>query len=264
VSQPLLVEHTGGVTTVTLNRPEALNAFTPEMLEALRDLADELADDPAVRCVLVTGAGRAFCAGGDVKGMAARNDGPPVSLDERLASFKHQVQLSRFLYEMPKPTIAAVNGYALGAGLSLALATDIRIAADDAKLGVQFARVGTSGDYGITWFLQRLVGPAKAKELCFSSEIMDAQAALALGLVNRVVPAASLQEEAAALARQFAAGPTRAFGLMKENIAYGAVNSLEETLRFEAANQVASQQTEDHREAARAFVEKRDPRFAGT
>lgn len=258
------IERDGAVAVITLNRPESLNAMNPEMLDTLCVAGKQLADDPAVRCVVVTGAGRAFSAGGDVKAMAEDNAANPAGgLLGRVDTLRQQEEISRLLYEMPKPTIAAVNGVAAGAGLSVALAADIRIAGDQARFTTAFSKVGFSGDFGGTWLLQRLVGPSKAKELYFLSDIMGAEEALALGLVNRVVPQEQLLESAMTLARKFAAGPTLAYGRIKDNIAFGATNTFSDALTREAENMIASGLTEDHRNAALAFVQKREPEFAG-
>lgn len=258
------IERDGAVAVITLNRPESLNAMNPEMLDTLCVAGKQLADDPAVRCVVVTGAGRAFSAGGDVKAMAEGNAANPAGgLLGRVDTLRQQEEISRLLYEMPKPTIAAVNGVAAGAGLSVALAADIRIAGDQARFTTAFSKVGFSGDFGGTWLLQRLVGPSKAKELYFLSDIMGAEEALALGLVNRVVPQEQLLESAMTLARKFAAGPTLAYGRIKDNIAFGATNTFSDALTREAENMIASGLTEDHRNAALAFVQKREPEFSG-
>ncbi len=255
----------GAVATITLNRPESMNAMDADLLNAVAELGHEAANDPEVRCVVITGNGRAFCAGGDVKGMAAGNESGErqSNLVGRVDVLRQQEEISRLLHEMPKPTLAAVNGVAAGAGLSVALAADIRIASDQARFTTAFARVGFSGDFGGTWFLQRLVGPAKARELYFLSPMLSAQDALDLGIVNRVVPHESFIDEAMALARQLASGPTLAFGRMKENFNFGAAHTLGESLGKEAENMVASGATEDHKNAAAAFVEKREPTFVG-
>jgi 2-(1,2-epoxy-1,2-dihydrophenyl)acetyl-CoA isomerase len=256
----------GGVAILTMNRPERRNALSGEMLAgleiALRDA--ETADD--VGCVVLTGAGGGFCAGGDVKGMAAgEGSGVPMTLDERI----HRQRLSQRntagrIYEMPKPVVASLPGAAAGAGLALALACDLRIAAENAILTTAFARVGFSGDYGGTFFLTQLVGAAKARELYYLSERIDAKQAEQLGLVNRVVPADALEERTLELARQLASGPTVAYRYMKENINRAASGgSLGECLDLEATHHVHAGLTEDHREAARAFVEKREPVFKG-
>lgn len=266
MSEVVLYDVQEGVATITLNRPESLNAMNPEMLSTMYKVAEKAIADPGVRCVVVTGAGRAFSAGGDVKAMANSN------ISERHAStsgktpaenLRQQEEISRLLQEMPKPTIASINGVAAGAGLSVALAADLRIASDQARFTTAFAKVGFSGDFGGTWLLQRLVGAAKAKELYFMSEIFDARRALELGLVTKVVPHDSLTDETMALARRLAVGPTLAYGRMKDNFTYGATNTFSDALVREAENMIASGATEDHRNAAQAFVEKREPKFAG-
>ena len=269
MSDVVRVDIDGAVAVLTLNRAESLNAMNPQMLDDLAQAGKKLAADPAVRCVVVTGAGRAFCAGGDVKAMAqgnasgARGEGAPGGLLGRVDGLRAQEEISRLLAEMPKPTIAAVNGVAAGAGLSLALAADIRIASDQARFTTAFAKVGFSGDFGGTWLLQRLLGPAKARELYFMSDILGADEALRLGLVSRVVPHERLMDESMALARKLAAGPTLAFGRMKDNFSFGATNSFSDTLTHEAENMIASGLTEDHRNAAIAFVTKEEPTFSG-
>jgi len=269
MSDIVRVDHQGAVAVITLNRPESLNAMNPQLLDELCAVGQQLADDPAVRCVVITGAGRAFCAGGDVKAMAqgataATGGGNPGGgLLGRVDGLRKQEEISRLLCEMPKPTIAAVNGVAAGAGLSVALAADIRIGSDQARFTTSFSKIGFSGDFGGTWLLQRLVGPAKAKELYFMSEIIGAEEALKLGLLTKVVPHEHLMAETIALANRLAAGPTLALGRIKDNIAYGATNTLSDALTHEAENMIASGLTEDHRNAALAFVQKREPQFAG-
>jgi 2-(1,2-epoxy-1,2-dihydrophenyl)acetyl-CoA isomerase len=256
-----------GVAYLVMNRPERRNALSDEMFRgmaaALRDA--ETASD--VRAVVLTGAGGAFCSGGDVKGMAAgaNRGGPGVTLDERI----HRQRLSQRetagrIYRMPKPVIASLPGPAAGAGLSLALACDLRIAAESAVLTTAFAKVGFSGDYGGTYFLTHLVGAAKARELYYLSDRLDAKEAERLGLVNRVVPDAALEAETRALAQRLASGATVAFRYMKENLNRAAEGaSAEECLDLEATHHVHTGLTEDHREAAKAFVEKRVPTFKG-
>jgi 2-(1,2-epoxy-1,2-dihydrophenyl)acetyl-CoA isomerase len=255
-----------GVATLTMNRPESMNALSPTMMGGLREAVPRLAHDPEVRVIVLTGAGRAFCAGGDVKGMAARADatGPPPSMEERAHGLREGMEVSRWLHEMPKPTIAMIRGAAAGAGLSLALACDLRVASDNARFTTAFAKVGFSGDYGGSYFLPKLVGAAKARELYFTADMLSAQQALALGIVNRVVPDAELEAETMALARRLAQGPAVAYGYMKRNLnATEAGASLDEVFDLEAWNMTRTGQTEDHKEAARAFVEKRQPKFVG-
>ncbi|WBL36829.1 enoyl-CoA hydratase [Tepidiforma flava] len=267
MSDVVLTSTEDSVLVITLNRPESLNAMNPEMLDTLAAVAAKAADDPAVRCVVITGAGRAFCAGGDVKAMAESNERAGSSggggLVSRADVLRQQEEVSRLLHEMPKPTIAAVNGVAAGAGLSVALAADLRIASDQARFTTAFAKVGFSGDFGGTWLLQRLVGPMRARELYFLSDILDANRALELGIVSRVVPHDQFWAETMALAKRLASGPTLAYARMKDNFVYGETNTFADTLTREAENMIASGQTEDHRNAARAFVEKREPVFQG-
>ena len=269
----------GGIAWITLNRPESLNAMGGNLMPMLADYLQKATWDRQVRCVVLTGAGRAFCAGGDVKGMAAGQDaigpaaatgngGPSSAAAAMLWGVEGlrqaQRQTSYMLHTMPKPTIAAVNGHAVGAGLSLALACDLRIASDRAKLGTVFRNVGFSGDFGGSWFLQRLVGAGKARELYFTGEILEAAAAAEVGMVNRVVEHDRLEEETMVLARQLATGPSLAYARMKENLNRGATSDLLTALDMEALNMRLSGGTNDHREAARAFVEKRAPTFTGT
>jgi 2-(1,2-epoxy-1,2-dihydrophenyl)acetyl-CoA isomerase len=265
VSDTVLYEVNEAVATITMNRPESLNAMNPEMLDTMFRVGEKAAADPGVRCVVITGAGRGFSAGGDVKAMAQGNSdgsrGPAVL--GRVDQLRQQEAISLLLAEMAKPTIAAVNGVAAGAGLSLALAADLRVSSDQARFTTAFARVGFSGDFGGTWLLQRLVGPSKARELYFMSAVLGAEEALALGLVTKVVPHEQLMAETMALAKRLAAGPTLAFGRMKDNFSFGATHSFGETLLREAENMIASGQTKDHLNAARAFVEKREPAFEG-
>lgn len=264
MSETVLFTTEGAVGVITLNRPESLNAMNPEMLDTMFRVAEKAASDPAIRCLVITGAGRGFSAGGDVKAMASGNRGDGGgSVLTGVEALRQQEEISRLLYEMPKPTVAAVNGVAAGAGLSVALAADLRVASDQARFTTAFAKVGFSGDFGGTWLLQRLVGPMKAKELYFMSDVFDAQRALELGLVTKVVAHDSLMDETMALARRLASGPTLAYGRIKDNFVFGATNSFADTLTREAENMIASGRTQDHLNAARAFVEKREPAFEG-
>jgi 2-(1,2-epoxy-1,2-dihydrophenyl)acetyl-CoA isomerase len=265
-TEDLLAEVTDGVAVITMNRPARRNAFSPAMIGGLaRVLADVDADD-AVGAVVLTGAGGAFCAGGDVKAMAEN-----TALFGDDASYDSMVHLQRLsqratsgrLWEMPKPTIAALPGPAAGAGLSLALACDLRYAADSAVLTTAFARVGFAGDFGGTWFLTRLIGSAKAKELYFFSDKVSATEACELGLVNAVFPADQLMDEVMQRARSLAAGPRVALRYMKENLNRAVHGSFGECSDLEVTHHIHTGTTEDHREAARAFVEKREPTFKG-
>jgi 2-(1,2-epoxy-1,2-dihydrophenyl)acetyl-CoA isomerase len=258
-----------GVATLTMNRPEARNALTGEMQAALSEAITRLAADPAVRAVVLTGAGQAFCAGGDVKGFAARNEksasgeGGGFNMEARVHGLRAGMDVVRTLHEMPKPTLAVIPGPAAGAGLSLALACDLRIAANDAKLTTAFSKVGLAGDYGGSYFLTHLVGGAKARELYFSADVILGEEAARLGIVNKAVPAAELAEAAGAYARYLAGLPTVAIGYMKRNLNAAEHATLSEVLDLEAMNMVRTMMTEDHKAASVAFVEKRKPVFAG-
>src|SRR5262249_21987946 len=263
MSDDLLETVKDGVAMLTLNRPERLNAMSTAMLDGLLEALPRLAEDAGVGAVVLTGAGRAFCAGGDVKAMAEGTEMSGATLEERAQSLRAAMEVSRWLHEMPKPAIAMVRGAAAGAGLSLALACDLRIASDSARFGTAFARVGYSGDFGGSFFLTRLVGTAKARELYYTADLVDAQQALGLGLVNRVIPDTRLEEETFALARRLAAGPRIAYRYMKRNLNAAESGTLGELLDLEAWHHSRCGMTEDHREAATAFVEKRAPVFKG-
>jgi 2-(1,2-epoxy-1,2-dihydrophenyl)acetyl-CoA isomerase len=250
-----------GVATLTFNRPERMNALSTPIMEGLLQGLPRLAGDPAVRVVVLTGAGRAFCAGGDVKSMA--EGGERRSEAEATAHLRSRMEVSRILHELPKPTIAMINGPAAGAGLAFALACDLRIAGSSARLVTAFVRVGFSGDFGGSFFLTRLVGTAKARELYFTGRPVGADEALSLGLVNRVVPDEQLHDVTMELARSLAHGPAVALALMKRNMNCAESGGLAELLDIEAAHQVQTGRTEDHRQAAKAFVEKRAPVFVG-
>lgn len=226
----------------------------------------QLAEDDRARAVVVTGAGTAFCAGGDVKGMGGRTkreDGPQTA-DEMIAELTERQQtLTGALYALPKPTIAALPGPAAGAGLAIALACDLRLAASTAFITTGYANIGLSGDYGTSFFLTQLIGTARARELFFTAERVDAETYAGLGIVNRVVEPDQLMEVTMTLAKSLAAGPTVAFRLMKENLDRALRTDLNTCLEREAHTLVESAQTADHSEAVRAFIEKRAPRFQG-
>ncbi len=264
----LLAEVDDGVAVLTMNRPDRRNALSQPMLSALGSVLAQLESDESVGCVVLTGAGGAFCAGGDVKGMAesaaAGGARPERSLDASI----HRQRLSQRatsgrLWSMPKPTIAALPGAAAGAGLSLALACDLRYAVEGAVLTTAFAKVALAGDYGGTWFLSQLVGSSKARELYYFSERMTAEDAERLGIVNAVFPVADFEQEVMSRARRLAAGPSVAYRYMKENLNRAVAGELGECLDLEATHHIHSSLTEDHREAARAFVDKREPQFRG-
>ncbi|MDB5480675.1 MAG: enoyl-CoA hydratase [Caulobacteraceae bacterium] len=262
----LLASLDEGVLTLTLNRPEARNAMSGAMTAALAQQLAAAELDPRVKCVVLTGAGRGFCAGGDVKGMAARGDGTVG--DNTIDGAIHRQRVNQRatagkLYKMPKPTIASLPGAAAGAGLSLALACDLRIMAGDAIMTTAFAKVGFSGDYGGTFFLTQLVGSAKARELYYLSPRVSAEDALRLGLANWVCPPEKLADKTREVALELARGPTVAYRYMKENLNRAIAGEVDDCLDIEATHHVHCGQTADHREAAKAFVEKRQPVFAG-
>ncbi|HET7341800.1 MAG TPA: enoyl-CoA hydratase [Methylomirabilota bacterium] len=263
MTQDLLESVKDGVATLTLNRPDRLNAMSVPMLDALLEALARLSDDASVGVVILTGAGRGFCAGGDVKAMAEGREFGGDTLEDKAQGLRSKMEVSRWLHEMPKPTIAMVRGAAAGAGLSLAMACDLRIAGDSARFATAFARVGYSGDFGGSWFLTQLVGTARARELYYTADILDAQQALALGLVNRVVPDARLEEETQALALKLARGPRVALRYMKRNMNAAETGSLKDSLDLEAWHHTRTGFTEDHKEAAKAFVDKREPVFRG-
>jgi len=265
MTQDLIETVEGGIATLTMNRPQVRNAFSREMMDAMSEALPRLANDPAVRLVVLTGSGAAFSAGGDVKGFAKSAGGASVSVsfDHKVSDLRARVEVSRWLHEMPKPTLAVIPGPAAGAGFSLAVACDLRIAADDAKLTTAFSKVGLSGDFGGSWFLNHLVGAAKAREMYFSAQVVSGAEALRIGLVNRAVPAATLAEAARAWAAELAALPTIAVGYMKRNLNVGLRGSLSDVLDAEAIHMIRTFETADHKGAALAFVEKRPPSFNG-
>jgi enoyl-CoA hydratase/carnithine racemase len=249
------------VAVVTLDRPEARNALTLDMKRALLELIPALGADPAVGCLLLTGAGGAFCAGGDTKMMA--RDGQPPSPQERKEQLRWEHQIPLALHTLEKPTLAALPGPAAGAGLSLALSCDLRMAARSAFITTSYVRLGLSGDYGASWFLTRLVGTARAREIFFTGDRLDAEECERLGIVNRVVADEQLEEQALALARRIAAGPPIALRFMKDTLNRALHEGLAAVLDLEAERMVESAGTEDYLEAVRAFQEKRSPRFRG-
>jgi 2-(1,2-epoxy-1,2-dihydrophenyl)acetyl-CoA isomerase len=258
----LLQSLESGVLTLTMNRPDRLNALNPALLAELHDAVARAATDSAIAVIVLTGAGRGFCAGGDVKSMA---DGAFAgdSFDARVAGLRQRMEVARLLHEMPKLSIAMIRGPVAGAGLSLALACDFRIASDTARLTTAFAKVALSGDFGGSWFLTRLVGSAKARELYLTSPILAADEAHRLGLVTRLVRDAELETETLALARSLAGGPASVLRYMKQNLNLAEQGTLAQLLDAEALRHTCAAETEDHREASTAFVEKRAPKFKG-
>ena len=261
-ADPLRVEISDRVAVLTLNRPDKLNALSDGMIRSAIATLERCATDPEVGCVVVTGEGRAFCAGGDVSAMGGAA-GTDFTFEQRVDRQLYIHRWPQLLYEIPKVTIAAVNGVAAGAGLGLALSCDLRICSERARFTTAFAKVGFGGDFGTTWKLARLVGEAKAKELFFLSEIVDAAEALRLGLVNRVCPHDALATQVHQIAQRIASGPLVSFRYMKENIRLAATHDYATLLDREALTHLRCGQTEDHREGVAAFLEKREPRFRG-
>ena len=262
----LLANLTDGVLTLTFNRPEARNALSGDLLQALGAQLSDAEINPDVRCVVVTGSGNAFCAGGDVKAMSDVNtNGAATPLETLIHRQRlNQRSTSGRLNKMPKPTLAVIPGPAAGAGLSIALACDLRIMSSTAFMTTAFAKVGFSGDYGGTLFMSQLVGTAKARELYFLSERIGAEEAERLGLTNWVVAPEDLGQRATEIARQLASGPTVAFSYMKENLARALTSAdVHDCLDLEASHHIYCGGTADHKNAVEAFIAKRAPVFEG-
>jgi enoyl-CoA hydratase/carnithine racemase len=257
----LLCSIADGVATITFNRPEAKNALSAPMSQALQKMLKQCNADPSVRVILLTGAGGAFCAGGDVKNMGDRRS-PSVTPEQRLKEMKVRHHgVGGQIVASPKPTIAAIAGPAVGAGLAIALACDVRIAGQSAFLSGGYSKIGLSGDYGIAWLLTRTVGTSRAREMLFTSDRISAARAEQLGLVNRVVADSELSGAARNLAVQIADGPADAIRLIKENLNEAAVIDYPTAIDHEAERIVRISVSENHKEAVRAFVEKRKPVF---
>ncbi|WP_223446279.1 enoyl-CoA hydratase-related protein [Pseudomonas sp. BF-R-19] len=263
-----------GVYTITLNRPDVHNALDPSMWRELLGYLQDASVDPAVRVVVLAGAGRSFCAGADVRSFGTIDVGDPMAVlyandpvwmdvELRVSRLIKNSGICELLYGMGKPTIASVRGAAAGAGFSFATACDFRILSETASFSAAYTRIGSSGDYGITFFLTHLVGPAKARELLFFGDKIDAQSAMKAGLATLVVPDDDLEEETLTMARRLAAGPPVALRLMKQNLLAAQTERLREVLELEGRNMIRTLQTEDSKEAVRAFKEKRQPEFKG-
>lgn len=264
--ETLLYEVDQGVATVTLNRPAVLNAVSPQMIEELQAALRTVRDDASVRAVILTGTGRGFCSGADLKARQRLqpSEAPPDANKAGTARLRRTYNpLILAIRTIEKPFIAAVNGVAAGAGCNLALACDIVLASDEARFGNVFARIGLIPDCGGHFFLPRLVGFHKAAELMFTGDLIDAGEAERIGLINRVVPHAELAQHARALAERLARGPTRAIGLCKRTLNIGTTADLAAVLEAEAEGQGLASQTEDHWEGVQAFLEKRPARFLG-
>src|SRR3982075_3646216 len=252
---------------ITLNRPEARNSLSDHLTPALRTMIKTCGENPEVGVLLITGAGNAFCSGGDVKGMGAHRDQKKLEMshDEKVADLQERQRLRPgALASVRKPTIAALPGAAAGAGLAIAMACDIRIAAESAFVSTGYLVVGLSGDYGIAWLLTRLVGTSRARELMFTADKVDAKRCEAIGLVNRVVPDAKLQDEAFALAKSMAEEPTIALRYMKDNLDEALLFDFSTARDHEAERLIRTTMTADHKEAVQAFIEKRKAVFRGS
>jgi len=261
MADTVLYDVTEGLATITLNRPDAMNALNDELKSALRDTLRQAAADEDVRAVLLTGSGKAFCVGQDLKEHVSalqEQGGSALTTVE-----EHYNPITLALAEMPKPVVAGVNGVAAGAGAGFAFAADYRVLADSAAFNTAFAGIALSADSGISWTLPRLIGPGRATDLLLFPRSVRAPEALELGLAHKVVPAGELAAEAAAVARKLAQGPTGAYAAIKESVAYGAGHTLAETLRKEAELQLRAGASQDHRAAVEAFVKKEKPRFTG-
>jgi 2-(1,2-epoxy-1,2-dihydrophenyl)acetyl-CoA isomerase len=248
------------VAFLTFNRPDKLNALNPELLSGSIAALRSWSKDPDVGAVVITGAGRAFCAGGDVGSMAQTTE---MTHEQNIDRLRDMQELSWLLYNIPKVTIASVNGFAMGAGLGICLACDLRVSSDQAKFGTAYAKVGFGGDFGTTWLLTHYVGAPKAKELLFLAEAIDAAEAHRLGLVNKVVPHEQLEIATQTVAARIASGPLTSYRYMKANINLATSSDFRTLLDREAETHLRCGQTQDHKEGVRAFLEKRVPKFTG-
>jgi len=255
-----IIEVRDKVATLTFNRPDKLNALGGGLIAGSIDALTSFSQDPNIGCIVVTGEGRAFCAGGDVSTMAQDDS---ETLEHKIDRLREMQELSFLLYSMPKVTIAAVNGFAMGAGLGVCLACDLRIASDQARFGTAYAKVGYGGDFGTTWLLTHYAGAPKAKELFFLGDIIDANEAHRLGLVNQVVPHEQLRAAVGEIASRIAHGPLTGYRYMKANVNLASTADFKAMLDREAETHMRCSMTEDHKEGVRAFMEKRAPKFLG-
>lgn len=257
----VLTDFTDGVLTVTLNQPDTRNALSEEITSGLRQAVSRAHDDGDVRAVVLTGSGGSFCAGGNVKGMG-RLVNAPLARQRRMSESHRRLVLP--LVTLPKPVVAALNGWTVGAGLSLALCADLRVAAQDARMSMAFVRVGLVPDLAALFLLPRVVGLARAKELAMLGDTIDAEHAREIGLVTDVVPAGELADRAHRLAVRLAAGPTAALALTKQALTASFERDLATSLELEAQAQAVLSSSDDHREGVAAFMEKRSPVFTGS
>ena len=256
----ILTDVSDKVATLTFNRPDKLNALSMDLIAGSIETLKVWSRDPDVGCIVVTGAGRAFCAGGDVSTMAQDDS---ETLEQKIDRLRQMQELSWLLYNIPKVTIASVNGFAMGAGLGVCLACDLRVASDQAKFGTAYAKVGYGGDFGTTWLLTQYAGGPKAKELFFLSDIIDSAEAHRLGLVNRVVAHDNLSSEVQAIASRIARGPLTSYRYMKANVNQASTADFRAMLDREAETHMRCSMTDDHKEGVRAFMEKREAKFVG-
>jgi enoyl-CoA hydratase/carnithine racemase len=261
MTDSLRLEIDGAIATITLNRPERMNAFTWEMIDAWAEALAECRTNEAISVVIVTGAGKAFCSGGDIGEMKNRSGRTPLERKTELESHVHKIPL--LLEALDKPVIAAINGAATGAGLDLALMMDLRIAAESARLGETYVKVGLVPGAGGAWFLPRLVGTAKALELFWTGDIIDAREAERIGLVNKVVPDAELMAATRALARKIAEAPPLSVRFIKRAVREGLRSDLRSALDLISSHYAVAASSADHREAVAAYLEKRKPVFTG-
>lgn len=259
--QVILTEVRDRVAMLTLHRPDKLNAVNGPLLIEAGAVLKTWSRDPGIGAIVITGSGRAFCAGGDVS-MMAREDNEST-LEEKIDGLREMQEISWLLYSSPKITIASVNGFAMGAGLGIALACDLRIASSTAKFGTAYAKVGYGGDFGTTWLLTHYAGAPKAKELFFLADVLDAAEAHRIGLVNRVVEPEALPMETWAVASRIAQGPLTSYRYMKQNVNLAATVDFRSLLDREPETHLRCGETDDHREGVRAFLEKRAPNFSG-
>ena len=256
----LLTDVSDRVASLTFNRPDKLNALSMELIAGSIKALTEWGREPDIGCIVVTGTGRAFCAGGDVSTMAQDDS---ETLEQKIDRLRQMQELSLLLYSMPKVTIAAVNGFAMGAGLGVCLSCDLRIASEQARFGTAYAKVGYGGDFGTTWLLTQYAGAPKAKELFFLSDIIDATEAHRLGLVNQVLPHDELQASVRDIASRIAHGPLISYRYMKANVNLASSADFKTMLDREAETHMRCSMTDDHKEGVRAFMEKREPKFVG-
>ncbi len=264
MSNDLIVEKNNQTLKLTMNRPERRNALSDDMLNKMLEELNKASFDNSIRAIVLTGSENAFCAGGDVKDMASRDEDANKNVQQRTRDLRRVMETARLLHQITTPTIALIPGPAAGAGFSLALACDIRIASESAKLTTAFAKVGFPGDFGGSYFLTQMIGTAKARELYYLSEVLSADKALEIGIVNKVIPDNKFFEESDKIVNQIATGPSIAYRYMKTNMNIAELGDLNQSLDNEAMHQTLCRFTEDHQNATKAFVEKKKPLFTGS